>query len=50
MAGARSTAPLNRSNSVFIVARLSAWDQWLRCTLTFPSANPAMTASFFLLL
>jgi hypothetical protein len=25
-------------------------DQWLRCTLTFPSANPAMTASFFLLL
>src|SRR5580704_7373926 len=25
-------------------------DQWLRCTLTFPPANPAMTASFFLLL
>src|SRR6516164_2305252 len=22
-------------------------DQWLRCTLTFASANPAMTASFF---
>src|SRR5712664_188227 len=25
-------------------------DQWLRCTLTFLPANPAMTASFFLLL
>src|SRR5207247_9307305 len=25
-------------------------DQWLRCTLTFPPANPAMTASCFLLL
>src|SRR6202051_2186388 len=24
-------------------------DQWLRCTPTFPPANPAMTASFFLL-
>jgi hypothetical protein len=24
--------------------------QWLRCTLTFPPANPAMTASFVLLL
>src|SRR5882762_11764995 len=40
MAGSRSTAPLNRSKSVFIVARLSAFGnlltpvEWRSCSIT----------------
>jgi hypothetical protein len=47
-AGSLSTAPLNRSNSVLIVARLSAFDNlWLRSTLISTPAKSSFGQCFY---
>src|SRR5580692_10073493 len=46
MAGSRSTAPLNRSNSVLIAALLSAFEIWHVAPLFFLQQNPSSRTVF----